>query len=204
MILRPPFKVSHGHSRLQSVFLSYLNCPILVASGLHNGSIQAFLTRRFREERKAECSPSLSADPHFFVSYLLLVFLCRVVSKSSSQLLTPPSQPARSDVKSEASIPLSPPLPLRPQFEPMYHTAGHHRTVEQAQGQLLFVCTIYVGVQSAANGSVMQSFTLAVPSMLLSIRLMMFGVRPRVPWLLKSRMWEVGCKEGGNGWGGMA
>lgn len=95
MILRPPFKVSHGHSWLQSVFHSYLNCPILVASGLHNGSIQAFLTRRFREERKAECSPSLSAYPHFFVSYLLLVFLCRVVSKSSSQLLScpPPANP---------------------------------------------------------------------------------------------------------------
>lgn len=90
MILRPPFKVSHGHSWLQSVFHSYLNCPILVASGLHNGSIQAFLTRRLREERKAECSPSLSAYPYFFVSYLLLVFLCRVVSKSSSQLLSPP------------------------------------------------------------------------------------------------------------------
>lgn len=45
----------------------------------------------------------------------------------------------------------------------MYHTARHHNTAEWAHGQLLFVCTIYVNVQSAANGTVMQSFILAVP-----------------------------------------
>lgn len=70
-----------------------------------------------------------------------------------------PTNPTHSDTRAQASIS---PLSLRPLLEPMYHTASHHNTVEWAHGQLLFVCTIYVNVQTAANGTVMQSFILAV------------------------------------------
>lgn len=50
-----------------------------------------------------------------------------------------------------------------------------------------------------ANGSVMQSFTFTVHSVLLSIRLMMFSVRRWVPCPLKSPTWERGCKGGRSG-----
>lgn len=47
------------HSYPQSVFHSYLNCPILAESGLDNGSFQAFMTRQLgRKEKLSALSPS--------------------------------------------------------------------------------------------------------------------------------------------------
>lgn len=147
-----------------SFYSCYLNCPILVGSRLHNGSIQASLTRWLGKKGKLSAlslslSSSLLSAPCIFCRVALADR--GVVSKSSSQLLSPhPTHSLRHEGRREHPPPR---LSLRPRLEPAHRTASYHNTVEWAHGQLLFVCTIYVNVQSAANGSVMQSFILAVP-----------------------------------------
>lgn len=158
--------------RLSALYSCYLNCPILVGSGSHNGSIQAFLTRWLgKREKLSALSLSVHSLPlslsfsliccSYFFFFLFAEWSLRiggVVSKSSSRLLSP--HWACSHWPKGALEHLS--LSLRPQLEPMYHAARHHNTVEWAHGQLLFVCTIYVNVQSAANGTIMQSFIPAI------------------------------------------
>lgn len=119
---------------LRSTFYSWcVNCPILGGARLHNGSVQAFLTRMAWKERKAECSlplsvclspPSLLSAP--CISCRVVLVDRRFVSKSSSSYLAPPHTHTLL-CKGHCEC-LS--LPLRPQLEPMYHTASHHNTVE--------------------------------------------------------------------------
>lgn len=140
---------------------SYLNCLVLAGSSPHNGSIQAFCTRWLvKKEKLSLYSPPLSP----LRSYLL-VFLTEWSCRIAELCLNPvpsylaPAQPARSLRRKGRRG--SSPSP-RPQRELMYHRRNHHSTVEWARLQLLFVCTIYVSIRSAANGSIMQSLIPAI------------------------------------------
>lgn len=133
---------------------------MLAGSSLHNGSIQAFWTRWLEEKEKLWVySPPRSP----LLSYLL-VFLSEWSCRTAELCLNPvPSylasaQPAGSGVRAD---PGSSPA-LRPQRELMYDRRNHHGTGQRPWGQLLFVCTIYVSIRSAANGSIMQSLILAM------------------------------------------
>lgn len=133
---------------------------MLAGSGPHNGSIQAFQTRWPGKKGKLSV---YSAPLSPLLSYLL-VFLTEWSCRIAELCLNPvpsylaPAQPARAVMRADAGSSPS----LRPQRELMYHRGNHHGTVEWARVQLLFVCTIYVSIRSAANGSIMQSLTLAI------------------------------------------
>lgn len=153
---------------------------------------------------KAECSlslpPSLPAYP-LFVSYRLLVFLCRVVSKSSSQLLSlhPPNPLALMSGVTWAPLSLFP-CSQTPVWTHVSHSGTSLYSRKDSYWDSYCLFALFMLVNSLrANGSVMQSFTFAVHSVLLSIRLMMFSVRRWVPCPLKSPTWERGCKGGRSG-----
>lgn len=150
-----------------------------------------------QQEWKAECSLSLQTDP-LFVSYWLLVFLCRVVCKASSKLLTQSTQAACSDVRCDVSAPLSLfPCSQTPAWTHVSHSGPslYSRKDSYWYSYCLFALFMF-GNSLRANGSVMQSFTFAVHSVLLPISLMMFIVRHWVPFPLKTQKWELGCKRG--------
>lgn len=141
--------------------------------------------------------PSLPAYP-LFVSYRLLVFLCRVVSKSSSQLLSlhPPNPLALMSDVTWAPLSLLP-CSQTPVWTHVSHSGPSLYSRKDSYWDSYCLFALFMLVNSLrANGSVMQSFTFAVHSVLLSIRLMMFSVRRWVPCPLKSPTWERGCKGG--------
>lgn len=135
---------------------SSLNCLVLAGSSLHNGSIQARRTRWLgKKEQLRSVLPPLPPRRSY-----LLVFLAEWSCRTAELRLNPvPSYLASAQPASRrrASRPA-----LRPQRELPYDRRGHHGAVQRPRGQLLFVCTIYVGRRSAANGSVMQSVILAM------------------------------------------
>lgn len=152
--LRPLDQASGLGARRQRY--SSLNCLVLAGSRF----IMAPFKHRGQDgsERK-KSSGSILPLLSPLRSYLL-VFLSEWSCRTADLRLNPvPSylasaQPASSRRGSSPA--------LRPQRELMYDRRGHHGAVQRPWGQLLFVCTIYVGRRSAANGSIMQSVILAM------------------------------------------
>lgn len=131
------------HSYPQRVFHSDLNCPTLVESGLDNGSFQAFLTRRLGRKEKLSALPPSQPIPsssligflYFFAELCLNPVPSYLASTHPTRLLSCQVWRERPSLSS---------LALRPQFEPMYHTAGHHYTVEKTVIGTVIVCLHYL------------------------------------------------------------
>lgn len=195
------------HSYPQSISHSYLNCPILAESGLYNGSFQAFMTRRLGREEKLSALPS-SLPPSQQISSSSLIGLLYFFAELC---LNPvPSYLASNHPTSffwcqvwRKCLFLS--LSLFPAFQtPVWTHVSHSgpslysRKDSYWDSYCLFALFMLLN-SLRANGSIMQSFTFAVLSVLLSISLMMFSLCRWVPCLLKSRTWELGRKGGRSG-----
>lgn len=98
-----------GWTPLAAVYFLFLpfNCPVLVGSRPHNGSIQAFLTRWLGKKEKCPLSPSASLSRSFSapcISRRVVLADRGVVSKSSSRLLSPHLRPLASDASVSPSL----------------------------------------------------------------------------------------------------
>lgn len=186
--------MSSCHSDPQSIFHSYLNCSTLAESGLDNGSFQAFMTRRLgRKEKLSALPPSQQISSSSLIG-LLYFFAELGLNPVPSYLAS--NHPTRffwCQVWRKRPS-------LFPGFQtPVWTHVSHSGTSQYSRKDSYWdsycLFALFMLVNSLrANGSIMQSFTFAVHSVLLSIRLMTFSLCRCVPRLLKSRTWELGRK----------
>lgn len=152
-----------------SLETSYLNCPVLVGSGLHNGSIQAFLTRWLGQKEKLSALSPLS--------YLLLVFPAEWSWQSAELCLNPvpsylaPTRPTRSNVS---------PLPSQ---TPAWTHVSHSKPSQYSKMGIrtVIVCLHYLCQCTVCGKWLHNAIIHSYHPVLASIRVMIFCNRPGFP-----------------------
>lgn len=126
--------------------------------------------------------PALLSAP--CISCRVVLADCGVVSKSSSQLLSP--HPIHSLRLTRA--------PLPPSQTPAWTHVSHSKPSQYSRigTGTVIVCLHYLCQCTVCGKWLRNAIIHSCHPALPSIRLMIFCNRPRVPWLLKSWMWEVG------------